>query len=200
LDFSQQVSIERLIVYTSAGLVIGLIMGGFYKGYEYWKKWKKLVREKALQINAEDTPPELLIKAISINKTLQKNRIFITHKENHTKIYGYHTVIQNNSLYIFPQFNLLLNKLTPQMKKNISPIIKSIHQSKLTQEQMLKILLSLEKNYSEVFDILNYVLVESSPGKFVTVKGWFHKVDAEDYDSPLIGKEDGFLLKFEGDI
>ncbi len=197
LDFQQQVSIERLVAFTAAGLVIGLLLGLVYVGITQLQLSQARSREAWLHIAARDRPPKLIKKALRINPISQEKRIYIQQKSDQRRIYGYHFAVQDKSIYIFAHFQLILSRLPEETQAKVKAITSTKRESRLDTGQMLAILEALNDEQAEAFVIADPILVEGSMGKLDPLpdKNYFMKVDEALYQPAQLDKEPGVLLE-----
>jgi len=164
LDFQQQVSIERLVVYTLVGLLIGLIIGLAYWAVER-RKARAAEFKASLQLKTGDQPPQLLKKALLLNPKYDGKRIFLQTKDSQHIIYGYHYAEYDKSLYVFAHFQLIISLLPQELQTKVHRMIDSAGSSGLDRKHLLAILDMLADDTANAFIIADPVVKLATDGK-----------------------------------
>jgi hypothetical protein len=197
LDFQQQVSIERLIIFVLVGLLIGVVIGLMYFGWE-WQKKRTSQFQAALQINPDDRPHTLLKKALLLNPKFGDKRILLEKKDDHTQIFAYHYAFHDKSLYVFAQFQLIISLLPSEIQEKVRRVKASAGNSQLDSSSLLSILKLLKDDHSNAFLIANPVSMVSGDGKAMQsgVTLGYLVVEPELYFPPRVdGEHSGYLLE-----
>lgn len=197
LDFQQQVSIERLIIFVLVGLLIGVVIGLVYSGLE-WQKKMAAQFQAALQIKPDDRPHTLLKKALLLNPNFRDKRILLEKKDDRTQIFAYHYAFYDKSLYVFAQFQLVISLLPAEIQEKVRQIKASAGNSQLDSSHLLSILKLLKDDHANAFLIANPVSMVSGDGKAMQsgVPLGYLAVEPELYFPPRLDAEhSGCLLE-----
>jgi hypothetical protein len=118
LSFDQQVNLVRLAVYILLGLGFGLIIGFIHR-------WVT-AREKAnATLDKADAIPEIIRKSLILNPDYRGGPVTLTIKSKTAKAIGSHTCETDGKYYIFPEFSLTLDQISPKSRRAVEDEISS---------------------------------------------------------------------------
>jgi hypothetical protein len=195
LDFQKQVSIERLGIYILVGVLIGTLIGLFYKSVEI-KKMRDVKFKESMQIIEGDQAPGLLIKALMLNSKYRAKKVFFQNKTS--RVYGYHYARSGNSIYIFAHFILILSRLKPDTRKKIRSLIDSEKGTETNPQGILAILKLLGNEDAKAFIIAIPVIEVATVGKSnpINPNQAYLRIDGDQYLQPQYEENlEGSLLE-----
>lgn len=199
LDIQQEISIERLGAYIAIGLAFGLLAGAIYRDDARRKKAEEEAKLEALKFKDGDGAASLIWKGLKRNPPAGlAKQFFFEHRKDHSRIFGYHYARDEETIVIFPGFQLIASHLNGPLRNSILEAARPLDTFSSDPERMLKVADLLKNEDVDPITIVSPVreyLPNDAPGQVYQNRKSVI-ILAEDYlPRPYETKNSGCLLE-----
>jgi hypothetical protein len=191
LNFSQQVTIERLVAYLVIGYGFGLLVG--WGNLRLRSNQENKIKVQDLSIT--DDPKTIIQKALLMNPDYMGGHITFRNKQNGIEYWGAHYVIRDTRLYIFSEFRLNGSKLDARTQARVNKLIGTAKFG-TDARQILGVLSLISHLDKDLIQVSNPVFTIGTDGvtSFFDPGMAFVQLIAADYNLPTLVKDDTTVL------
>ncbi len=192
LNFSQEVTIERLGAYVLIGLVFGAVIGAVYQRI----KQEQARQLAALKPTINDDNKTLIQKALLLNRDYHGGIVSFRNKQKGSEYIGAHFAEMDGKLYIFSEFRLNADQLDTGINAKLRNIIGTATDFGKNRSLILRVLDAIQKPAESLIQVSNPVMEYGADKIAMPVNPdlAFVELDRADYSAPMLERNDENVL------